>query len=173
MALDIKIPRSGVFSLFTLEELKGITYNRCCAFLLEGFCWWHWWTSSPQITSYLLLITARMYLNFTNDNQNLTHKTSCHALLFGFFYGLLHFRCLLLFFAFVERSTLDSKYLVNTVYLSVSQKLIKENVYLGKKPFYAESRFLFIISTQFQNLNSSFPKTMPEIWDLCLKCKFS
>lgn len=77
------------------------------------------------------------------------------------------------FFAFVQRSTLDStKYLINTVYFSVSQQLIK-NVYLAKKSFYAESRFLFIIATQFQNLNSSFPKTMPEMWDLCLKCKFS
>lgn len=53
----------------------------------------------------------------------------------------------LLFFAFLQRSSLDStQYLVNTVYFSVSQQLIKEKAYLGKKPFYAEIRFLFIIS---------------------------
>lgn len=44
--------------------------------------------------------------------------------------------------------TFDStKDLVNTVYFSVRQQRIKENVYLGKKTFNAESRFLFIIST--------------------------
>lgn len=41
----------------------------------------------------------------------------------------------------------STNYLVRTGYFSVSLQLIKENVYLGKKSFYAESRFLFIIST--------------------------
>lgn len=54
------------------------------------------------------------------------------------------------YFLPLYKGALDStKYLVNTVYFSVSQHLIKENVYLGKNTFYADSQFLFIISTGY------------------------